>query len=638
MHSQSHILYRFKEKGIALLDGSSEEMLESMLRLANDQYYNTETAVLTDNEYDVLKEYVERKYPKNAVISEVGATPTPTAKNKVSLPYEMPSMDKIKPDTEALVHWMKSYGGPYVLSCKLDGVSGLYTGSKLYTRGNGKVGQDITHLLSVLGLPKIPKEVVIRGEFILPKSVFKEKYGADFANPRNLVSGIVNSKRPDEKTKDLHFVTYEVVHPPMPPSQQMAALAKWGFKVVQNEMVTTLSNNALSALLLKCRSDYVYEIDGVIVSNDKVYPRGEGNPAHAFAFKMVISDQQAEAKVVDVIWTPSKNGYLKPRVRIEPVHLCGVTIEYATGFNGKFIQDNRIGVGAVIQLVRSGDVIPYITGITTPAAYPKMPLVPYLWTDSRVDILLENGDEDETVLEKNVAGFFTHLEVDGLSSGNVKRIFAAGFRSVKAILKMTKRDFEKVEGFKSKMIEKVYTSIHEKTGNASLLNIMVASNKMGRGLAEKKLRPILEAYPDILTSTLSSREKEDVVKSVKGIGPIVAGEFVAAIPTFLAFLEECGLSYKLQDGFAPSLQNVVLSAETATHPLYGKKVVMTKVRDKVIIEALAQYGATLEDSVKKDTFALIVKSNEDVSNKTEAAKKYGVAVFTPDEFIKRFGL
>ena len=90
------------------------------------------------------------------------------------------------------------------------------------------------------------------------------------------------------------------------------------------------------------------------------------NPDHAFAFKMMLSEQVAEAKVVDVIWTPSKDGYLKPRVQIEPIKLSGVTIEYATGKNAQFIEKNRIGVGAVIQIVRSGDVIPDIIKIVKP--------------------------------------------------------------------------------------------------------------------------------------------------------------------------------------------------------------------------------------------------------------------------------
>ena len=100
-------------------------------------------------------------------------------KNKVKLPYEMWSMDKIKPDTGYLPKWTAKFTGPYVLSCKLDGVSGLYADGKLYTRGNGIVGQDISHLIPYLQLPT-DSDAVIRGEFIIPKALFAKKYANDF--------------------------------------------------------------------------------------------------------------------------------------------------------------------------------------------------------------------------------------------------------------------------------------------------------------------------------------------------------------------------------------------------------------------------------------------------------------------------
>ena len=325
-------------------------------------------------------------------------------------------------------------------------VSGLYTTegetAKLYTRGDGKVGQDITHLLKVLKLPK-EKGYVVRGEFIILKSVFDEKYKKTFANPRNLVSGIVNSKTIDEKAKDLHFIAYEVIKPELKPSEQMKTLEELGHKVVQNRLDENITNETLSDTLIDWRTNYEYEIDGVIVTDDKIHIRKSGNPEHAFAFKMVISDQVAEAKVLDVIWTPSKSGYLKPRVRIEPIRLGGVTIEYATGFNGNFVETNKIGIGAVIELVRSGDVIPHIKSVTTPAEKAKMPDVSYHWTDTHVDIILDDISIDETVQEKNITAFFTSLEVDGLSSGNVKRLMKAGYNTIPKILHMKKNRFRK---------------------------------------------------------------------------------------------------------------------------------------------------------------------------------------------------
>jgi len=630
----------FKTKGFAYLESLTEKQLADMVKVANDYYYNTKTSLLTDNEYDIVKEYLERKYPKNAVLEAIGA---PIIKNKVKLPYEMASMDKIKPDTNAVVGWMKKYKGPYVISCKLDGVSGLYTtegeSPKLYTRGDGTVGQDVSHLLKVLDLPK-ESGIVVRGEFIIPKKVFDEKYKNDFANPRNLVSGIVNAKTIDSKSKDLHFVTYEVIRPVLKPSDQMAKLVELKHEVVRNKTVPEISNDTLSSILVEWRGNYEYEIDGIIVSDDNIYPRQSGNPDHAFAFKMVLSEQMAEAKVVDVIWSASKDGYLKPRVRIEPIKLGGVTIEYATGFNGKFIEDNKIGVGALIQIIRSGDVIPHIKSVTMPAEQPKMPLVPYKWTSTRVDIILENVGDDITVREKNITAFFVELEVDGLSSGNVKRIMTAGFDTISKILKMTKADFKTVEGFKEKMIEKVFNGIHEKVGKATLLDIMVASNLLGRGLGQRKLKPILEKYPDILIRGETDETKIKMLKEIEGIGPENAKSFVSNIPAFMAFLKECELEGKLNMTNLSSTHETIRAEEQpkidTTNPLFGKKIVMTKVRDKEIIEHLAKVGATLEDNIKKDTFVLIVKTHDDVSNKTKYATDNNIPIATPQEFREKY--
>jgi NAD-dependent DNA ligase/DNA polymerase/3'-5' exonuclease PolX len=626
----------FKIHGITVLENLKENQITDILKVSNDAYYNTNQPLMTDNEYDIVKEYMERKYPKNEIIEQVGA---PITKNKVKLPFNMPSMDKIKPDSGALANWTKKYSGPYALSCKLDGVSGMYvsdtTDSKLYTRGDGFVGQDISHLLKKISLPLV-KDLVVRGEFIIPKKVFDEKYKSSFANPRNLVSGIINSKTVDEKVKDLHFVAYEIIEPLMKPSEQMAKLTEAGFEVVQNKLEETISNESLSEVLKVWRTNYLYEIDGVIVTDDHMHTRKDGNPDYAFAFKMVMSDQMAEAKVVDVLWEASKSGYLKPRVRIEPIRLGGVTIEYATGFNGKFIEENKIGIGAVIQIIRSGDVIPHIKSITTPAERAKMPTVAYHWTDTHVDIVLDNVSEDITVREKNITAFFTTLQVDGLSSGNVKRIMKAGFDTVPKILKMKKSDYATIAGFKDKMIDKIADGIETKVKSATLLDVMVASNLLGRGLGERKIRPILEAQPQILLSKETNDEKIKKLKAIPGIGPENANSFVANIPVFLGFLKECDLEYKLEAPIQAAKPENTMTEVDTTNPLYGKHIVMTKTRDSTVIEKIKTSGAVLDDNIGKNTDILIVKSKDDVSNKTKYANEHNIPIMTPDEFIVKY--
>jgi hypothetical protein len=259
----------FKHQGISVLEHLNEKMLTSMIQYLNKMYYNSQP-VLTDNQYDIIKEYTDTKFPSNITTTEIGAV---IEKNKAQLPYEMASMDKIKPDTGALQEWRQKYKGPYVLSCKLDGVSALYTTEgpvpKLYTRGNGSVGQDVSHLIQHLKLPKT-KGIAIRGEFIIPKTVFDTKYKDKFANPRNMVAGIVNHKTINEAIKDVHFVAYEVIMPGgKKSSEQMKFLQVLNVESVLYKIEPTLSNELLSDLAHKYNTRL--EKNWIIVQlNDKI--------------------------------------------------------------------------------------------------------------------------------------------------------------------------------------------------------------------------------------------------------------------------------------------------------------------------------------------------------------------------------
>jgi NAD-dependent DNA ligase len=624
-----HIANDFKKNGISVLEALNEKQLSELLREANKAYYNEEP-FFSDNQYDIVKEFVETKYPTNPVLHEIGA---PVERNKVALPYHMGSMDKIKPDTNALTNWAAKFAGPYVLSCKLDGVSGLYTteGSKpkLYTRGDGKVGQDISHLIPFLRLPKT-KGVVIRGEFIIPRALFEAKYKDKFANPRNMVAGIVNHKTINVAIKDLHFVAYELVKPIKKPSEQMTLLSALDVESVLYKVEPIISNELLSNTLLDWRYNYAYEIDGVIVANDAVYERKSGNPEHAFAFKMVLSDQVAEAKVVDVIWAASKDGYLKPRVQVEPINLGGVQITYATGFNGAFINDNKIGIGATIELIRSGDVIPYIRKVVVPANEPKMPSVPFKWNDTHVDIMLEDLETDETVREKNITGFFRGIGVEGLSTGNVKRIMEAGYDSVPEILKMTISDFLQIDGFKEKMATKLYDGIREKINAASLTTIMSASNMFGRGFSEKKIELIMESYPKVLLSKETNSQKISKISAIKGMATKSAEAFVERIPEFINFIKKAGIVNKLAEGI------VEKKDVDQSHPLFGKTIVMTGFRDTALQEKLKDVGAKLGSSVSSKTFIVLVKDKEEDTGKANEARKINVPLMTAHEFTLKY--
>ena len=665
--SKTH-LKNFQKKGAKYLDGLDKAVLKKALQYAVDLYYNEpEKVFLSDNEFDVVKEYYDKKFEP---FVEIGA-PIKQDKAKVTLPYPMPSMDKIKPSTGALDKWLAKYNDPsdYVISGKLDGISGLYvvktkngkTEKRLYTRGDGEVGQDISGLIPYLKLPVIDgnEEVVIRGEFIISKKNFEEHFKSTGAkNARNTVSGIIGRKTVNpEEVKLVDFVAYELMKPEMKISEQLEYISKLtDSNVVKSKKVKKLTNSELSDELVDFRSNYKYETDGIIVAHDKLYKvRKNKNPEHAFAFKMVVSDQVVEAKVVDVIWTPSKDGYLKPRVRIEPVDIGGVTIEYATGFNAAFIEKNKIGVGALIQLVRSGDVIPDIKKVVVPAAEPLMPDVPYIWGKTHVDIMLaeENKAKDPIVKAKNITGFFRVLDTEGLSSGTVDKLIAAGYDDVCKIIRITKEDLLKLDGFKEKRAAKIHTAIGAAIEKASPILLMKASNVFGRGFGERRLEPIFEKYPDILVSKDSDSEKIKRVTTVPGIATLTASAFIEKIPKFMEFIKKCGLEDRFikigkqtksgkddKEGKEEKTEKAVMIVQEKkgdpSHPLYGKNVMFTGFRPKELMASLKDMGAKIGSSISKKTFVLVVKDATEDSGKVSKAKELGVPVMVVDKFREKY--
>ena len=541
-------------------------------------------------------------------------------------------MDKIKPDAGSLTKWTDRYKGPYVVSCKLDGVSGLYTTTgktpKLYTRGNGIHGQDVSHLIPHLRLPK-EKGLVIRGEIIIRKRTFIERFSSNFKNARNFVAGVVNQKKTDKNKFDsLDFVAYELIEPEMKPSQQMTTLEGLDIDVVSYIQEQSLTNNLLSDLLVAWREDYEYEIDGVVCVDDEIYPRSSGNPEHAFAFKMVLSDQVLEARVQNVIWTPSKDGYLVPRVQIEPVSIGGVTIEFATGFNAKFIVDNKIGVGAVIQISRSGDVIPHILGVVRPAPEPQMPDVPYVWNDSRVDIMLVDAGMDDTVRQKVILGFFKAIDAPQMKAGNIKKIVEAGHDSIQAILSMTLEDFLKI--YKQKTATSLYEGIRSSLEKASLPALMQATNIFGRGFGPKTFAAILETYPDILVNPGPEGDLVAKLVRVKGLAGKSAEKFAEKMPEFVTWMIEAGLADRLQ--YTPQEKT-----GDPSHPLYGKNIISTGVDGKTnkrLAALAARVGANIQSDVNDQTDYVLVSGPSTATAKAEKARKRNIPLVTVGKFLE----
>ena len=632
-HKPDSFVDAFKKNGIQFLETLSEQDICSIIYSANQSYYEGCNPIITDEQYDIITDYAIEKYPTNKKIREGHTTVDmcETTKTKVLLPYEMWSMDKVKPNTDAITKWITKYNGPYVITCKLDGVSCLYVSpDKLYTRGNGKIGQDISNLIPYLRLPK-EKNTVIRGELIIQKNLFIDKYKKEFANPRNFVAGTVNQKVPDsDRLRHISFVAYEVIKPTMKPYEQILTLKKLDVETVYCLVKEKITDKILSDILISMRESCEYEIDGLICCDNEIYCRRSGNPEHAFAFKMMLTDQIVQAKVKTVIWSASKDGYIKPRVQIIPVMLGGVNIEYATGFNAKFIVDHKIGAGAVVTIVRSGDVIPHILNVVKPAQDILMPSDNYIWNETGVDIVLVDKSTDAEVNHKVITLFFKTIGVDGLGSGNIKKIIDAGYATIPAILSMTQDQFMEIAGFGEKMSDKIYTGIKEKINEASLPLLMDATNIFGRGFGEKKFQGILLKLPDIIISSNSLDEKVTQLKDINGIASKTAERFVEKLPEFIEWAKCVGVESKL---FYKPAKTI-----TTGHLLYGKKIAITGFRDAQLVSAFEQVGAINVGTITKNVFVVIVKDLDEDTNKVSMAKTMGIPLMTPITFAHKFNI
>ena len=624
---------KFRDEGIEYLNKLTEAELIEIIKKANDAFFNDQS-IISDSEYDIIKEYTERNYPNNTSLKDIGAPVV--ERNKVNLPYYMGSMDKIKPDTNAIDKWKEKYKGEYVVSAKLDGVSGMYSTEngveKLYTRGNGRVGQDISYFIPYLRLPK-DKNITIRGEFIINRNTFNEKYAEKFSNPRNFVSGIINSKSIDvEKFKDVEFIAYEVIVPELKPIEQMKLLDELNVTNVLYNVEKDVNNDMLSNILVDWRNNYKFESDGIIVTNNEVYDRVNKNPDHSFAFKMVLSEQIAEAKVVDVIWNVSKDGLLKPKIQIEPIVLGGATIKYATAHNASTVVNSKLGIGAIVKIIRSGDVIPYIMETVTPAEIIKMPDVEYKWNETNVDIELVNKSDNKDIIQKNITGFFTGIDVDGLSSGNVSRIINGGYNTVAKIVKMSVDDFLSIDGFKEKLANKIHDSIEEKLKKAELYKIMSSSNIFGHGFGERKMKLIMSEYSDIMISNESDDMKIKKLSNVKGMAIKTAQNFVVNIPLMIQFLDDTNLKYKLEQK-----KTINVPTYDTNHILYNKSIVFTGIREKELMHKLeSMYSVKLSTSISKNTFAIIAKSKDEESSKLVKARNMNIPIFELDEFKEKY--
>jgi NAD-dependent DNA ligase len=629
---------------ITTIDNLTIVKLEQIVEYAADKYYNTQKSVISDAIYDMLIDFLKLKAPKSKVLKNIGAKVK--SKNKVTLDYHLGSMDKIKPPSNHLDKWITKYEAPYVLTDKLDGISALLVyrtdGISMYTRGTSTEGLDISHLTKYLNIPdldtvikycnthkmnhKINHKNIIafRGELIIKDDVFENNWADEFKNARNTVAGLVNSKKINPQlARDTDIVLYEVIDPLYKMTDQLKIMQDLKFNYVLYKIINKLNYEVLSTYFKKRRVESDYMIDGIIVTNDVIHKRNtSGNPDYAFAFKDILEDQKANTKVKSIEWNISKDGYLIPTLLLEPVTISGVEIKRVTGHNAKYVVDNKLGNGAEIELIRSGDVIPYINKILK-AGKVQLPEGKWTWSGTKVDIILDNMN-NEDIIKKNLYFFFSTLDTKGLGEKVIHKLYDAKFNTVQKILELTKDKLVKadISSFKEKTIDNILKAINMAITDVTLAKIMAASNKLGHGLGFERMKQILSHYPNLITkySDWSKAEFIDKIKLIDSWDTKTATLFVNNFDDFIEFYNSIKKFIKIK--------KQVISNNSK---ISGLIFVFSSFRDKELATMIETMGGKVSSSVSGNTDYLVVKDDSVLENKTEKIKKAevnGVKIIT----------
>ena len=199
-----------KENINSILSVVDVSIIKQIVKKCDNAYHNTNKTLLSDVKYDILLDFLkENTLFENTVGANVNT------KEKVKLPVWMGSMNKIKKQKE-IDNWVnKNKHSEYIIQPKLDGIACLFCSKnrKLYTRGNGEYGLNISRFLKYLNcIPSKTSDLLIRGELIIRKDIYEKKYSKTYSNPRNMVSGIFSSKTYKKEILDIDFIAFEIIN------------------------------------------------------------------------------------------------------------------------------------------------------------------------------------------------------------------------------------------------------------------------------------------------------------------------------------------------------------------------------------------------------------------------------------------
>lgn len=688
-----------------------KKCLGLVVNTLDDMYYNDGTSPWSDLQYDCFIECLKSEGDYNGELvdeSGVGAqvnsgynTPAST-----KLPYFMASMNKYKTIGE-INNWCHKFRGPYTVTAKLDGVSAMYYKGKLYTRGNGISGRNISYLIpflkqnnSMASALDGDYEFGLRGELIIRKSVFTEKYCSAFANSRNLVCGLLNrlySEENEEFYKDIDFVVYDVYHyNPLQFCNKIKIIRDSSCSIVQykDKIGSDYLENLefLNFVLTKWKTEYDYEIDGIIVTNNKpCIHSNDSNPDFAFAYKNNILGVEMKEAIVDkVLWNVSKDNYLKPKIKLTQKTQCnGSQVEYVTGFNAKYILQNNIKYGTVVKIGLSGNVIPHIfeivnsdgklpqslwedlTHLTTQKLLENIGLDNslYGWSKNKVDLVSTNSDNYACTIKKNMILFQSFDIKCGLQETTLLNLYnSIGVYKLQDVLDLTVEQWEQVDKVGTKKGQKIVMALKESIDwtlvkhkpNISeeyFMKWLLGLQCFPRGFGKKKLESHVQYvkqvckfdvrlefsenydpnYFENMTKIIVNKTEEfktpqvtndSIVLFCKGFSNFI--HTYDLIQSIITIIELPTLK-TLMRNMTENEGDVEGGAGGGTNPCENGNIVFSGVRDKEKEKYYMNQGYEISDSVNSKTKLLIVKDKNAQTTKIKRAQSLGIKIASLNE-------
>lgn len=400
--------------------------LVDYLKRCDDAYYNTSNPIVSDATYDALVETLRKIDPTNEYLQKVGAK---VRSNKVGRVIPMGTLSKYHKDEE-VKEWLDSEKGIVLLSPKYDGfaVELYYQDGSLIsasTRGDGNVGEDV--LESILRIHNIPvklerfpqREVIIRGEAIIPTKNHDKIKELGYSAMRNAVPGIVRACRKDA-LEYVDFVAYEFIDGMI---ERVSQREYWKdqFTIEDYRTFDYDQFDQMQKRREELRAtEYLYELDGVVIKTNTIKEDDLLNPSHMIAWKY--QSKLRETTLREIEFNVGATGAISVVGIFDPVEFQGASLSRASFGSLALYREMQPAVGDIIEVSRRGDIIPWIEGVTLgdPSKYQELTCCPCCGTPL-IDDKCSNkecGDRIKLKLLQYIQG----LKVKGLGQSLVKSL------------------------------------------------------------------------------------------------------------------------------------------------------------------------------------------------------------------------